>query len=118
MRILSLIKNPPPRMLSFPNCKINIGLYVTQRREDGFHDIETIFYPLTLHDALEIVPADKTQIHLSGFEVAGNKQDNLVWKAYDLLQANFNDKIPNLNIYLNKTIPMGAGLGGGSADGA
>ncbi len=105
-------------MLSFPNCKINIGLYVTNRRNDGYHDLETIFYPLRLCDVLELVPASKTQLHVSGLTVAGDMTSNLVWKAYQLLKKNFNVQIPELGIYLNKTIPMGAGLGGGSADGA
>jgi len=105
-------------MLSFPNGKINIGLYVTQRRDDGYHDIETVFYPVALHDVLEIVPAAETQLHLSGRTVAGNSTDNLIWKAYQLLDNNFPGRLPQLDIYLHKIIPMGAGLGGGSADGA
>ncbi len=105
-------------MLCFPNCKINIGLYITNRRDDGYHDLETIFYPIPLCDVLEVVPAAETQLHQSGLAVAGNTTDNLVWKAYQLLKTTFKDKLPNLNIYLNKIIPMGAGLGGGSADGA
>lgn len=106
-------------MLSFPNCKINIGLYITNRREDGYHDLDTVFYPLTsLHDALEIIPAEHAALHISGRTVSGNKGDNLVWKAYKLLQTVFPDSIGELDIYLLKAIPMGAGLGGGSADGA
>ncbi len=105
-------------MLCFPNCKINLGLYITRRREDGYHDLETVFYPLSLHDAMEIVPATKTQLHMSGLTVAGNDHDNLVWKAYHLLHTSYPGKIPPLDIYLHKAIPMGAGLGGGSADGA
>ena len=105
-------------MLSFPNCKINLGLYVTRRRDDGYHDIETVFYPLSLHDVLEIVPSAHTHLHISGLGVAGIEQDNLVFKAYQLLHNSFPGKIPPLDIYLHKTIPMGAGLGGGSADGA
>ena len=105
-------------MLSFPNCKINLGLYVTRRRDDGYHDIETIFYPLSLHDVLEIVPSIQTHLYTSGLDMAGSEQDNLVWKAYQLLYNNFPGKVPPLDIYLHKTIPMGAGLGGGSADGA
>lgn len=105
-------------MLSFPNCKINLGLYITRRREDNYHDLETVFYSLPLHDALEVVPAAKTQLHMSGLAIAGNDHDNLVWKAYELLNSAYPDKIPLLDIYLHKTIPMGAGLGGGSADGA
>jgi 4-diphosphocytidyl-2-C-methyl-D-erythritol kinase len=105
-------------MLRFPNCKINLGLYITGRREDGYHNLETVFYPVPLRDILEIVPADKPQITLSGITVAGNEDDNLVWRAYKLLQKQFPEKVPGLHIYLHKIVPMGAGLGGGSADGA
>ena len=105
-------------MLCFPNCKINIGLYITNRRSDGYHDLETVFYPVALKDALEVVPAKETNIHISGLAVAGIEQDNLVWKAYMLLKEQFPDKVPALDIFLHKAIPMGAGLGGGSADGA
>lgn len=106
-------------MLCFPNGKINIGLYVTRRRPDGYHDIETIFYPAPVHDILEIVPAAKgISLHLSGRPVAGRQEDNLVWKALQLMQQHTGDAIPDLAIYLHKNIPMGAGLGGGSADGA
>ncbi len=105
-------------MICFPNCKINLGLYVTRRREDGYHDIETVFYPVQVCDALEIVPARQTQLHMSGFPVAGADNSNLVWKAYELLKGKHPGKIPGLDIFLHKAIPMGAGLGGGSADGA
>jgi 4-diphosphocytidyl-2-C-methyl-D-erythritol kinase len=105
-------------MLCFPNCKINIGLYVTRKREDGYHDIETVFYPVHMRDRLEAVPAAESDLLMSGLEVAGNPEDNLVWKAYQLLQKSYPDKVPELEIYLHKAIPMGAGLGGGSADGA
>lgn len=110
-------------MLRFPNCKINLGLSVTRKRADGYHDIETVFYPLTGHntplrDVLEVVPATTTQLHMSGLAVAGNNEDNLIWKAYQLLKADFAEKVPPLDIYLHKVLPMGAGLGGGSADGA
>ena len=105
-------------MILFPNCKINIGLYITNRRDDGYHDLETVFYPISLTDALEIVPATNTELHISGAEIAGNKEDNLVWKAYAMLQQQFPGKVKPIAIYLHKAIPMGAGLGGGSADGA
>jgi 4-diphosphocytidyl-2-C-methyl-D-erythritol kinase len=104
-------------MLCFPNCKINLGLYITNKRPDGYHDLETVFYPVPLRDALEIVPAAETKLHISGKAIAGNEQDNLVRKAYQLLKQDF-PAIPSFDIYLNKTIPMGAGMGGGSADGA
>lgn len=106
-------------MLTFPNCKINLGLYITARRADGFHDLETVFYPVSLRDALEALPAKNGEsMRLSGKVVAGDSKDNLVWKAYKMLQAQFPTTIPALDIYLHKSIPMGAGLGGGSADGA
>ncbi len=105
-------------MLAFPNCKINLGLYVTNRRDDGYHDLETVFYPLQLKESLEIVSAKETTLHLSGIPVAGSKENNLVWKAYKLLKDKFPGKLPELDIYLHKVIPMGAGLGGGSANGA
>ena len=105
-------------MLCFPNCKINLGLYVTHRRDDGYHDIETVFYPLKLNDVLEIIPARETQLHTSGLAIAGNTSENLVWKAWELLQDRFPGKAKPVDIYLHKTIPMGAGLGGGSANGA
>ena len=105
-------------MLSFPNCKINLGLYITRKRDDGYHDLETVFYPVGLKDALEVVPAQVTALHMSGLEVAGNQADNLVLKAWQLLHDLFPAKVPTLDIYLHKAIPMGAGMGGGSADGA
>ncbi len=116
-------------MLCFPNCKINLGLYVTRKRADGYHDLETVFYPVSspaatassgmvLHDVLEIVPATTSQLHMSGLPVQGSASDNLVLKAYNLLKAKFPTVIAGLDIYLHKTIPMGAGLGGGSANGA
>lgn len=108
-------------MIAFPNAKINIGLFVTQKRDDGYHNLETVFYPLkNTKDALEIVPSKNTTttISLSGLNVAGNEKENLVWKAYELLKTQYGSRIPELDIFLHKTIPMGAGLGGGSADGA
>ena len=105
-------------MLCFPNCKINIGLYVTNRRADGYHDLETVFFPVQLTDILEVVPGAASQIHLTGKNVAGDNKDNLVWKALQLLQKEYPDKITPVDIFLHKNIPMGAGLGGGSADGA
>jgi 4-diphosphocytidyl-2-C-methyl-D-erythritol kinase len=107
-------------MLCFPNCKINLGLYITRRREDGYHDLETVFYPVPIRDVLEIIPATgvEPRLHISGLPVAGSDENNLVLKAYELLRARFPGKIPAFDIYLHKVIPMGAGLGGGSADGA
>ncbi len=105
-------------MLCFPNCKINIGLFITKRRSDGYHDLETVFFPVPLYDALEIVPAKDTQLFLSGLSIVGDNNNNLIIKALQLLKKEFPNKINALDIYLNKVIPMGAGLGGGSADGA
>jgi 4-diphosphocytidyl-2-C-methyl-D-erythritol kinase len=106
-------------MIGFPNCKINLGLYVTERRDDGYHDLETIFYPVKgLHDALEIIPSAKTGLYLGGKSIDGSKEDNIVWKAYHLLQKDFPQLVRPLEIHLLKSIPMGAGLGGGSADGS
>lgn len=107
-------------MLSFPNCKINIGLFVTGRRADGYHDLESVFYPLALHDALEIVPSASgtTSLHTEGLPVQGDMNDNLVMKAWRLLQLRYPDRVAPHEIWLYKKIPMGAGLGGGSANGA
>lgn len=108
-------------MIGFPNCKINIGLYITNRREDGYHDLETVFYPITgINDALELVNATgaDTQLHIAGQDIAGSVESNLVWKAYQIMKARFPEKVPALDIHLLKAIPMGAGMGGGSADGA
>lgn len=101
-------------MTCFPNAKINIGLRITGKREDGFHNIESLFYPIPLAETLEFVEANEFQLTLSGSPVPGSLKDNLLCKAHDYFRENFN--IPRLHIFLNKQIPMGAGLGGGSAD--
>jgi 4-diphosphocytidyl-2-C-methyl-D-erythritol kinase len=106
-------------MIRFPNAKINLGLYITNRRPDGYHDLETVFYPVNLTDSLEIIPAHQTAaFYPSGLHVAGNMDNNLVWKAYSLLKEKYPEKVGELDVYLLKAIPMGAGMGGGSADGA
>ena len=116
-------------MVVFPNCKINLGLHVTRKREDGYHDLETIFYPLPLRDALEIVNRQSAignrqlpdnaavSLQISGLKVQGNTDDNLCIKAYNLLKKD-HPQLGDVDMYLHKAIPMGAGLGGGSADGA
>lgn len=101
-------------MTCFPNAKINIGLRITGKRKDGFHNIESVFYPIPLAETLEFVEAPEFRLSLSGKPVPGNLEDNLLFKAFHFFQEKF--QIPNLHIYLNKQIPMGAGLGGGSAD--
>ncbi|WP_106531104.1 4-(cytidine 5'-diphospho)-2-C-methyl-D-erythritol kinase [Chitinophaga niastensis] len=104
-------------MIVFPNCKINLGLHVTNRRADGFHDLETVFYPLSVNDALEVISPGTLQFGSSGIAVPGNAHDNLCLKAFHLLQKDF-PTLPRVNIHLHKHIPIGAGLGGGSADAA
>ena len=103
-------------MIVFPNAKINIGLNVVSKREDGFHNLETIFYPIKLSDALEFAEADETCLSNSGIQIDSDQKDNLIIKAYEILKANFN--LPNLKFHLHKIIPFGAGLGGGSSDAA
>lgn len=105
-------------MITFPNAKINIGLYITSRRPDGYHDIETLFYPIELNDILEIVPASgkDTTLSVTGINVDGDTERNLVMRAYRLLQKQYD--LPPVEIHLHKIIPFGAGLGGGSSDAA
>lgn len=103
-------------MIAFPNAKINIGLNIIHRRDDGYHDLETVFYPIRIYDALEIVPAATLEFTTSGLGIPGNLQDNLCIKGYYLLKKDFD--LPPVNIHLHKHIPIGAGLGGGSADAA
>ena len=100
-------------MITFPNAKINLGLHVKEKRRDGYHELETAFYPIGIYDALELVPGKETQMHISGLEVEG---ENLCMSAYRALKQDFN--LTDVEIYLHKNIPMGAGLGGGSADAA
>ena len=104
-------------MIVFPNCKINLGLHVTRKRPDGFHDLETIFYPLPVNDALEVITHTTLQFESSGIPVPGNAEDNLCLRAFQLLQSGF-PQLPPVSIHLLKNIPIGAGLGGGSADAA
>ncbi|MDR0811569.1 MAG: 4-(cytidine 5'-diphospho)-2-C-methyl-D-erythritol kinase [Paludibacter sp.] len=104
-------------MLTFPNAKINLGLNVATRRQDGYHDLETVFFPVKgLCDALEFVESDSTSLEIFGVKVGGYIEDNLIIRALRLLQKDF--EIPQLRCYLKKNIPLGAGLGGGSADAA
>lgn len=107
-------------MISFPKAKINLGLRITSKRPDGFHDIETIFYPIGLTDALEFVeicrPASHDHLKVTGMELESPPENNLVMKAVDILRERYH--FPLLSIHLHKVIPSGAGLGGGSSDGA
>jgi 4-diphosphocytidyl-2-C-methyl-D-erythritol kinase len=104
-------------MVVFPNCKINLGLNITRKRTDGYHDLETIFYPVQLRDALELIQSKEQTFTITGLPVQGSVDDNLCSKAYNLLKKDF-PHLPTVSIHLHKAIPMGAGLGGGSADGA
>ena len=120
-------------MVVFPNAKINIGLNIVLKRKDGFHNLETVMYPIVYNDILEILE-DKSGIAIkqkrtdkpdkpnkitfqhSGIKVPGKQDDNSCIRAYNLLDADF--KLPPVTMYLHKLIPIGAGLGGGSSDGA
>jgi len=107
-------------MISFPNAKINIGLRITRRRPDGYHDLETLFLPIAIYDALEVgldPTLQETVLTESGLAVGGDPHQHLCFKAWQLMKGR-HPGLPHLRIHLHKTIPMGAGLGGGSADGA
>ncbi len=106
-------------MILFPNAKINIGLNVTEKRPDGYHTLETVFYPIPLTDVLEIIPHEESismQLEMSGIKLDHPTGENLVEKAWKVLHAKYN--IPGCKALLHKLIPFGAGLGGGSADAA
>lgn len=108
-------------MIAFANCKINLGLHVLQKRKDGFHNIETCFYPIAWNDIVEITKhnddATGVKLAISGLPVGGEQKDNLCIKAYDLLKNDF-PHLPCVKMHLHKVIPPGAGLGGGSSDAA
>jgi 4-diphosphocytidyl-2-C-methyl-D-erythritol kinase len=105
-------------LIAFPNCKINLGLHVVKKRADGYHDIETIFYPLPFYDVVEIITSSKeTSFQTTGLSIGELNGDNLCIKAYQLLKKDY-PNLPHVKIHLHKAIPIGAGLGGGSADAA
>ncbi len=108
-------------MLFFPNCKINLGLKITGKRADGYHNIATVFFPVPFNDVIEIIDSkehsDEIEFTQSGISIVGDQKDNLCIKAWQLLKNDF-PKLPSVKLHLHKAIPMGAGLGGGSADGA
>ncbi|HEY6902195.1 MAG TPA: 4-(cytidine 5'-diphospho)-2-C-methyl-D-erythritol kinase [Puia sp.] len=119
-------------MIFFPNCKINLGLRILRKRGDGYHDLETLFYPLGIKDVLEISPLraspvppispaaehpDRPSFTAYGAPIPGDTDNNLCVKAYELIKKDF-PALPPVHIYLYKHIPIGAGLGGGSSDGA
>lgn len=109
-------------MVVFPNCKINLGLNIIRKREDGYHDLETVFYPLSLRDALELIRSPENsgnngiRFTQTGIPIPGDPSNNLCVKAWHLLRKDF-PQMGSADCHLHKVIPMGAGLGGGSADG-
>ncbi len=103
-------------MIAFPHTKINLGLHVSGKRNDGYHNIETCFYPLPWCDVLEIIRAETISFTNSGLGVPGKHEDNLCLRAYYLLRDKYD--LPPVAIHLHKVVPLGAGLGGGSSDGA
>lgn len=110
-------------MIVYPNCKINLGLRILEKRTDGYHNLETIFYPIPLSDILEIIenpdPENSPNFPLSasGLPIQGTPSSNLCVKAYKLLKKDF-PKLPWVRVHIHKVIPIGAGLGGGSSNGA
>ncbi len=127
LQILILVSIPDTRsrvasllttqiMLTFPNAKINLGLNIIEKRADGFHNIESCFFPIPWSDILEVIPAGKTNFSSSGIAIPESKSGNLCLQAYNLLKVDFD--LPPVEIHLHKIIPIGAGLGGGSADGS
>ena len=107
-------------MITYPNAKINLGLNIVEKRPDGYHNLETVFYPINLQDALEVNDLEgegEYSLKISGTPIEGELDNNLVVKAYRLLKKDF-PNIGPVNIHMYKHIPTGAGLGGGSADAA
>ncbi len=111
---------PTDKEIAFPHAKINIGLFVTERLSNGYHRLQSLFYPIGWCDALEIVPSGPVgscRLETGGIAIDGDAESNLAVKAYRRLQRLFPD-LPGVEMYLEKRIPFGAGLGGGSSDGA
>ena len=109
-------------MLTFPNAKINLGLNVVEKRPDGYHNLETVFYPVPITDALEVFPMDKAfpsafdcDLKVTNISIDSDEQKNLVVKAYQLLKHDF-PTLPRTHVHLYKGIPTQAGMGGGSSD--
>lgn len=106
-------------MICFPNCKINLGLNVIEKRADGFHSLHTVFYPVSWCDALEVIEnkiVNDIDLHFTGLTVDGKKEDNIIFRAWQLVREL--TKLPSISVHLHKNIPMGAGIGGGSSDAA
>ncbi|MDD4589804.1 MAG: 4-(cytidine 5'-diphospho)-2-C-methyl-D-erythritol kinase [Parabacteroides sp.] len=103
-------------MICFPNAKINLGLNIVSKRPDGFHNIETVFYPIPIKDALEVISAKVPSFNQTGIDIDTPAEKNLVTKALNLLMGKY--ALPQMAVYIHKYIPFGAGLGGGSSDAA
>jgi 4-diphosphocytidyl-2-C-methyl-D-erythritol kinase len=103
-------------MVAFANAKINIGLQITEKRPDGFHNIASCFYPVGWADVVETIPAAEFSFSSSGIDIPGDPAKNLCVKAYELLKSDF--ELPPVAMHLLKIIPIGAGMGGGSSDAA
>ncbi|MDR0823620.1 MAG: 4-(cytidine 5'-diphospho)-2-C-methyl-D-erythritol kinase [Prevotella sp.] len=104
-------------MICFPNAKINLGLNIVSKRADGYHNLETVFYPVAIKDALEVIvrqEQDRDTFFEAGIKVDAEPGGNLVMKALTLMRAHYD--FPSVEVHLLKKIPFGAGLGGGSAD--
>jgi len=109
-------------MITFPNCKINLGLNVVNKRPDGYHNLETVFYPIPINDALEVFEMDSKfpsnvncDLKVTNINIDGEEQKNLIVRAYNILKEDF-PKLPRLHAHLYKGIPTQAGMGGGSSD--
>ena len=104
-------------MIAYPNAKINLGLDIIEKRMDGYHEINSVFYPVKdLFDILEIIPSDNFLFSSSGLKIPGRIEDNICVQAFNLLKKDFS--IQPVKIHLHKRIPIGGGLGGGSSDGS
>lgn len=103
-------------MLAFANAKINLGLHITEKRPDGYHNLETVFYPVKIYDVVELTDAEQNSCEVRGTDIPGDTRDNICFKAFQTLQQDF--ALPPQKITLLKNIPIGAGLGGGSSDAA
>lgn len=101
-------------MIIFANAKINLGLFILKKRKDGYHEISSLKFPIPLCDVIEILPSEHFELKILGTEIDGDMQDNLIYKAYSILKEKHS--IDPVRIVLQKNIPMGAGVGGGSAD--
>lgn len=103
-------------MIGFPRTKINIGLKIISRLPSGYHEIKSLMVPTNFYDVLEFVPARKDRLEITGLKIPGDTSENILWKVLKILREEYD--IPPLKIHLQKNVPAGAGLGGGSSDAA